>query len=142
LWRAVDQTGIVLDVLAQHLRDKQAAKRLLRKLLKKQMRPPRVMITDKLASYGAAKRDVMPGGSRPHPWYDAVRRRDEINIEEGGDPNAKVASETFGRALQQFGRRALVNLIALMGNYAGTAALLTVFDMQLDPDQPLPLPQL
>src|SRR6267143_861832 len=34
---------------------------LLRKLLKKQMRPPRVMITDKLASYGAAKREVMPG---------------------------------------------------------------------------------
>jgi hypothetical protein len=41
--------------------DKQAAKRLLRKLLKKQMRPPRVMITDKLASYRVAKRDVMPG---------------------------------------------------------------------------------
>jgi 4-carboxymuconolactone decarboxylase len=54
----------------------------------------------------------------------------------------KVASETYARALQQFGRRALVNLIALMGNYAGTAALLTAFDMQLEPDQPLPLPQL
>jgi len=51
----------VLDVLVQRRRDKQAAKRLLRKLLKKQMRPPRVMITDKLASYGAAKREVMPG---------------------------------------------------------------------------------
>jgi putative transposase len=51
----VDQTGIVLDVLVQRRRDKQAAKRLLRKPLKKQMRPPRVMITDKLASYGAAK---------------------------------------------------------------------------------------
>src|SRR5438067_5266785 len=61
LWRAVDQTGVVLDVLVQRRRDKQAAKRLLRKLLKKQRRPPRVMITDKLASYGAAKREVMPG---------------------------------------------------------------------------------
>jgi putative transposase len=61
LWRAVDQTGIVLDVLVQSRRDKQAARRLLRKLLKKQMRPPRVMITDKLASYGAAKREIMPG---------------------------------------------------------------------------------
>src|SRR6516165_5469387 len=60
LWRAVDQTGIVLDVLVQRRRDKQAAKRLLRKLLKRQMRPPRVLITDKLASYGAAKREVMP----------------------------------------------------------------------------------
>jgi putative transposase len=49
LWRPVDQTGVVLDLLVQRRRDKQAAKRLLRKLLKKQMRPPRVMITDKLA---------------------------------------------------------------------------------------------
>ena len=51
----------MLDVLVQSRRDKQAAKRLLRKLLKKQMRPPRVLITDKLASYPAAKREVMPG---------------------------------------------------------------------------------
>src|SRR4051812_4421990 len=41
--------------------DKQAAKRLLRKLLKRQCRPPRVMVTDKLPSYGAAKRDLLPG---------------------------------------------------------------------------------
>src|SRR3954453_20369098 len=60
LWRAVDQDGIVLDVLVQRRRDKTAAKRLLRKLLKKQGRVPRVMVTDKLASYGAAKADVMP----------------------------------------------------------------------------------
>jgi putative transposase len=59
--RPHDQTGVVLDVLVQRRRDKQAAKRLLRKLLKKQMRPPRVMITDKLASCGAARREVMPG---------------------------------------------------------------------------------
>jgi transposase-like protein len=60
LWRAVDQDGVVLDVLVQSRRDKRAAKRLLRKLLKKQCRVPRVMITDKLASYGAAKAEVMP----------------------------------------------------------------------------------
>src|SRR5215208_261487 len=61
LWRAVDQTGFVLDVLVQSRRDKRAAKRLLRKLLKRQGRPPRVLITDKLASYSAAKRELMPG---------------------------------------------------------------------------------
>src|SRR3954447_1739155 len=61
LWRAVDQTGMVLDVLVQRRRDKRAAKRLLRKLLKRQCRAPRVMVTDKLPSYGAAKREVMPG---------------------------------------------------------------------------------
>ena len=61
LWRAVDQDGIVLDVLVQSRRDKRAAKRLLRKLLKRQGRTPRVMVTDKLASYPAAKKDLMPG---------------------------------------------------------------------------------
>src|SRR6059058_4524870 len=61
LWRAVDQAGVVLDVLVQRRRNKQAAKRLLRKLLRRQMRLPRVMITYKLAIYGAAKREVMPG---------------------------------------------------------------------------------
>src|ERR671933_1733708 len=60
LWRAVDQTGMVLDVLVQSRRDKRAAKRLLRKLLKRQCRAPRVMITDRHPSYGAAKREVMP----------------------------------------------------------------------------------
>ena len=61
LWRAVDQTGMVLEVLVQSRRDTRAAKRLLRKLLKRQMRPPRVMITDKLASHWAAKKEIMPG---------------------------------------------------------------------------------
>src|SRR3954470_4535247 len=55
LWRAVDQSGMVLDVLVQRWRDKRAAKRLLRKLLKRQCRAPRVMITDQLGSYSAAK---------------------------------------------------------------------------------------
>ena len=48
LWRAVDQDGTVLDVLVQSRRDKRAAKRLLRKLLKRQGRPPRVMVTELL----------------------------------------------------------------------------------------------
>ena len=60
LWRAVDQEGFVLDVLVQSRRNKKAAKRLLRKLLKKQGRARRVLITDKLRSYAAAKREIMP----------------------------------------------------------------------------------
>jgi hypothetical protein len=54
----------------------------------------------------------------------------------------KVTSATFARALRQFGRRTLVDLVALMGNYAGTAALLIAFDMQLDPSQPLIEPRI
>src|ERR671916_2528478 len=61
LWRAVDQAGMVLDVLVQKRRDERAAKRLLRKLLKRQCRAPRVMVTDRLPSYGAAKRDLLLG---------------------------------------------------------------------------------
>jgi 4-carboxymuconolactone decarboxylase len=54
----------------------------------------------------------------------------------------RVAPQTYARALHQFCPRALVDLVALMGNYASTAALLTAFDMQLDPGQPPPLPRL
>src|SRR4051795_2994177 len=75
LWRAVDQAGMVLDVLVQSRRDKDAAKRLLRKLLKRQCRAPRVMITDKLASYGAAKREVMP--SVEHRKHKGLNNRAE-----------------------------------------------------------------
>ena len=60
LWRAVDQTGLVLDVLVQSRRGERAARRLLRKPLKRQCRAPRVMVTDKLASDGAAKADLLP----------------------------------------------------------------------------------
>src|SRR5271168_2588251 len=55
LWRAVDQDGFVLDVLVQRRRDSHAAQRLMRKLLKSTITPPRVMITDKLRPYGAAR---------------------------------------------------------------------------------------
>ena len=55
LWRAVDRNGFVLHVLVQRRRDSRAAQRLMRKLLKSAVTPPRVLITDKLRSYGAAR---------------------------------------------------------------------------------------
>ncbi|WP_165056416.1 IS6 family transposase, partial [Methylocystis sp. MJC1] len=58
LWRAVDAEGFVLDVLVQSKRDRTAARRLMRELLKKTRRAPRVMVTDKLPSYGAARKDM------------------------------------------------------------------------------------
>src|SRR5262244_34623 len=61
LWRAVDQEGNVLDILVQRRRDKMAAKKFFRKLLKGLQYVPRVIITDKLKSYGAAKREILPG---------------------------------------------------------------------------------
>ncbi|MEO1456888.1 MAG: IS6 family transposase [Pseudomonadota bacterium] len=61
LWRAVDQNGVVLDILVQRRRDARAANRLMRKLLKTQGRAPRVVITDKLRSYSAAAKRLIPG---------------------------------------------------------------------------------
>src|SRR5919202_4354631 len=59
LWRAVDQHGVVLDILVQSRRNKAAAKKFFRKLLKGCLYVPRVLITDKLGSYEAAKKEVM-----------------------------------------------------------------------------------
>jgi putative transposase len=61
LWRAVDQDDNVLDILVQSRRNKQAAKKFFRKVLKGLQYVPRVIITDKLKSYGAAKREILPG---------------------------------------------------------------------------------
>jgi len=60
LWRAVDQDGYVLDEIVQTRRDTKAAKRLLKRLLKKQGSPPRRLITDKLGSCAAARRQIIP----------------------------------------------------------------------------------
>ena len=60
LWRAVDQDGDVIEILVQSRRNRRAAVRLLRKLLKGQGRPPLRLVTDKLKSYGAALRTIMP----------------------------------------------------------------------------------
>jgi putative transposase len=56
----VDQDGNILDILVQRRRDKQAAKRFFRRLLKGLTYVPRVMITDGLKSYGAALRESLP----------------------------------------------------------------------------------
>jgi putative transposase len=61
LWRAVDQDGHILEILVQSRRNKKAAKKFFRKLLKGVTYVPRVIITDKLKSYGAAKREILPG---------------------------------------------------------------------------------
>ena len=61
LWRAVDQDGNVLDIIVQSRRNKKAAKRFFRKLLKGLQYMLRVIVTDKLKSYSAAKAEIIPG---------------------------------------------------------------------------------
>ena len=79
LWRAVDQDGDVIDILVQSRRDRRAAARFFRKLLKAQGRVPQRLITDKLLSYGAAHRIVMP--SVVHSTRQYENNRAEVSHE-------------------------------------------------------------
>jgi transposase-like protein len=85
LWRAVDHEGEVLDMLVQRRRDTKAALRLMRKLLRKQGFAPGVLVTDKLASYGCARRELGLGcrheqglraNNRAENSHQPVRRRE------------------------------------------------------------------
>jgi len=71
----VDQDGNVLDILVQSRRDKRAATKFVRKFLKGRTSVPRVVITDKLASYGAAKREALP--SVEHRRHKRLNNRAE-----------------------------------------------------------------
>jgi putative transposase len=75
LWRAVDADGNVLDILVQSRRDKAAARRFFRRLMKKTRTVPRVIVTDKLRSYGAVHREVMP--SVEHRSHNGLNNRAE-----------------------------------------------------------------
>jgi putative transposase len=85
MWRAVDGEGEVLEILVQPRRDKAAAMRLLRKLLRRQGFVPKVIVTDKLRSYGAALREVgfsglheqgLRANNRAENSHQPVRRRE------------------------------------------------------------------
>lgn len=86
LWRAVDANGDVLDILAPSRRNKAAAMRFFRKLFKN-WGQPRVIITDKLRSYAAAKNDLAPGiehrqhkglNNRAEASHRHTRRREKV----------------------------------------------------------------
>ena len=77
LWRAVDEDGDVIDILVQSRRNRRAAVRFFRKLLKRRGCVPRRLITDKLRSYSAARRTVMP--SVVHSTRQCENNRAEVS---------------------------------------------------------------
>jgi putative transposase len=79
LWRAVDQDGDVLDILVQKRKDKRAAVRFFKKLMKGQGRSARMMVSDKLPSYGAARKAVMVTSMHCHERY--ANNRAEVSHE-------------------------------------------------------------
>ena len=100
LWRAVDKDGFVLDVLVQSRRDAKAAKRLLRKLLKRQGVAPRVMVTDKLKSYAAAKRETMPGVE--HRQHKGLNNRAENSHQPTRRRERQMKRFKSARQVQRF----------------------------------------
>ena len=82
---------MVIDILVQSRRDKKAAKRLMKKILKKQGCTPRVLITDKLKSYGAAKKEIMPGVE--HRQHKGLNNRAE---------NSHLPTRKRERVMQKF----------------------------------------
>ena len=90
LWRAVDQDGEVLDILVQSKRDKKAAKKFFRKLLKGLQYVPRVIITDKLRSYNAAKAEVLPG-------VEHYQQKYQNNRAENSHQSTRLRERVMGR---------------------------------------------
>ena len=91
LWRAVDQNGVVLDILVQSRRDQQAAERFLRQVVDGVGYEPRVVITDKLASYPPAIRRVLP--NTEHRRHKRLNNRAE---------NSHLPTRKRERVLQRF----------------------------------------
>jgi len=79
LWGGVDQDGDTLDILVQRHRNKQAAERFFRRLLKGQGREPRCLVTDTLRSYDAAHPTIMP--TVPHRNHIYANNRAEVSHE-------------------------------------------------------------
>ncbi len=105
LWRAVDQDGDVLDILVQSRRDKKAAKKFFRKLLKQLRYVPSLIITDKLKSYRAAKAEVMPSvehiqqkyqNNRAENSHEPTRLREKVMRRFKSAGHAQRFLSTFG----------------------------------------------
>ena len=100
LWRAVDQHGTVLDILVQSRRSAKAAKRFFRKLLKGLQYVPRVVVTDKLKSYGAAKRKILPGVEHRQSQY--LNNRAEVSHQPTRRRERQMQRFKSARHAQQF----------------------------------------
>jgi putative transposase len=111
VWRVVDQDRNVLDMLVQRRRNTRAAKKFFRKLLKGLTYVPRVIVTDKLKSYGAAKREILPGvdhrqhrylNNRAENSHQPTRRREQHMQRFKSPGHAQRFLAAYGPIAQHF----------------------------------------
>ena len=122
LWRAVDQDGYELDILLQSKRDKRSAKKFFKKLLRGLKYTPRVIITDELKSYSAAKKEVMPGVE--HRQHKGINNRAENSHQPTRQQEKQMRKFKSPKQVQQFLSRhgPIHNLFSVaVGRYKETA---------------------
>jgi putative transposase len=111
LWRAVDADGMVLDILVQDRRNREAAERFLRRLMERYPEGPRAVVTDKLASYGPAIKAVVPRAehrshkglnNRAENSHQPTRQRERARRRFRSPEQAQRFLEPFGPIREHF----------------------------------------
>ncbi len=116
LWRAVDQDGEVVDVYLLAKRDGAAAKRFLKRLLRSSGGEPRKIVTDKLRSYGVARRELMPAVIHSTKQYEnnrAEQSHEATRVRERGMRRFK----SFKQAQRFLGAHAAVSNLFNLGRH-------------------------
>ena len=121
LWRAVDQDGDEIDILIQKRKDKAAAKRFFRKLLKGQQVKPYRLVTDKLRSYSAAKQEIMP--SVEHSTCQYENNRCELSHQPTRQQEKQMRRfKSQGQAQRFLSCHGIVNNLFRLGRHLMKAA--------------------
>ena len=120
LWRAVVQDGDELDILVQKRRNKKAAMKFFRKLLKGQQAAPLKIVTDKLRSYSAAKREIMP--SVDHSTQQYENNRCELSHQPGRQQERQMRRfKSQGQAQRFLSCHGVVNNLFRIGRHVMNA---------------------
>jgi putative transposase len=116
LWRAVDQDGDELDILVQKRRNKKAAMKFFKKLLKGQQTTPLKIVTDKLRSYSAAKREIMPSVDHSTQQYEI--NRCELSHQPGRQQERQMRRfKSQGQAQRFLSCHGIVNNLFRLGRH-------------------------
>jgi putative transposase len=126
LWRAVDQDGDEIDILVQKRKDTHAAKRFFKKLLKGQQAAPIRIVTDKLRSYSAAKKALIPGVE--HSTQQHENNRCELSHQPGRQQERQMRKfKSQGQAQRFLSCHGAVNNLFRLGRHFMKASHYRIF---------------